>query len=189
MMRIKAPISGTVDEVNVKVGQMVSPGQTQAFRVVNSNELKLVAKISEAYVTNVKKGNKVIVSIPELGKDITTTVSFVGNNIDPMSRTFNVEAKLQSLPDLRPNMSAVIKVVFDTKSNAIVVPVNVIQTLNDEKIVYIAETKGNKTIARKKTVKVDGVYGNEANVEGLNAGDKIVTFGYQGLNDGDPIKI
>jgi membrane fusion protein (multidrug efflux system) len=188
--RIKSPINGIVDYVAIKAGESVSPGiLSGAFRIVNNNDLKLVASVSEAYVTNIKKGNKVIVSIPELKKDITTTVSFVGRNINALSRTFNVEAKLESLPDLRPNMTATIKVIFDTKNNAIVVPVNVIQTLNDEKIVYIAETKGKKTIARKKTVKVDGVYGNEANVEGLNAGDKIVTFGYQGLNDGDPIKI
>jgi membrane fusion protein (multidrug efflux system) len=188
--RIKSPIDGVIDQVAIKAGESVSPGiLSGGFRIVNNNNLKLVASVSEAYVTNIKKGNKVVVSIPELNKDITTTVSFVGRNINSLSRTFAVEAKLQSLPDLRPNMTATIKVIFDTKNNAIVVPVNVIQTLNDEKIVYIAETKGNKTVARKKTVKVDGVYGNEANVEGLNAGDKIVTFGYQGLNDGDPIKI
>jgi len=86
-------------------------------------------------------------------------------------------------------MTATIKVIFDTKTSSIVVPVNVIQTLNNEKVVYVAEANGNKTVARKKVVTVDGVYGNEAKVEGLNAGDKVVTFGYQGLNDGDPIKI
>ena len=188
MYRIKSPISGTVDEIHVKVGENISPGMPAA-RVVNTSDLKLVARISEAYISNVKKGNKVVVMIPEIGKDIMATVTFVGKNIDPMSRTFAVEVGLKSMPELRPNMTATVKVVFTTQENAIVVPVNVIQTLNNEKVVYIAEKKGDQTLARKKVVTVDGVYNNEAQVQGLASGDQIITFGYQGLNDGEVIKI
>jgi membrane fusion protein, multidrug efflux system len=188
MARIKSPINGTVDGVHVKIGETISPGMP-AFRVVNPTDLKLVANVSEAYVTTIKKGNKVIVSIPELKKDIEAKVSFVGNNIDPYSRTFVVEVNLKSLSDLRPNMTATVKVVFDTVNEAIVVPVNVIQTINNEKIVYVAESKGKQTIARKKVVTVDGVFNNQAQVQGLSAGDKVITFGYQGLSDGEVIKI
>jgi membrane fusion protein, multidrug efflux system len=188
MYRIKAPITGTVDEIQAKVGQAVQPG-LPAFRVVNASDLKLQADISEAYVTSVKKGNKVLINVPEIKKEIVGTVSFVGNNIDPMSRTFSVEVKLPSQADLRPNMSAIVKVIFSTADDAIVIPVNVIQTLNDEKIVYVAEKKGNVTVATKKVVTVEGVYNNQAQVQGLKAGDQVITVGYQGLNDGEAIKI
>ncbi|MBT1705337.1 efflux RND transporter periplasmic adaptor subunit [Chryseosolibacter indicus] len=188
MAKIKAPISGTVDEVVVKVGENISPGMPAA-RVVNASDLKLAAKVSEAFVTTIKKGNKVIVSIPELKKDIEAKVTFVGKNIDPLSRTFNVEINLPNHPDLRPNMTGTIKVVFNTEPSAIVVPVNVIQTVNNEKIVYVAENNGKQTVARKKIITVDGVFNNLAQVQGLKAGDKIVTFGYQGLSDGEVIKI
>jgi membrane fusion protein, multidrug efflux system len=188
MTRIKSPIAGTVDEVRVKVGENIAPGMPAA-RVVNSNDLKLVANVSEAYVTSVKKGNKVMINIPEIKKEIVGEVAFVGRNIDAMSRTFTIEVNLKSLPELRPNMSATVKVVFTSEPNAIVVPVNIIQSLNNEKIVYVAETKGKQTVARKKVVTVDGVYSNMAQVEGLKDGDRIITFGYQGLNDGEVIKI
>jgi len=188
MFRIKSPISGTVDEVNVKVGEGVSPA-VAAVRVINENDLKINARISEAYVTNIRKGDKVIVSVPELKKDITATVTFVAKNIDPLSRTFNVEVKLPSLQDLRPNMTATIKVVFKTIPSAIVVPVNVIQSVNDEKIVYVAEKKGDQTVAKKKVVTIDGVYANLAHVEGLQAGDRVITVGNEGLNDGDYVKL
>jgi membrane fusion protein, multidrug efflux system len=188
MTKIKAPISGSVDDVRVKVGENIAPGAPAAI-VVNNDVLKLTAKISEAYVTDIKKGNKVVINVPELKKQITGTVSFVGRNIDPLSRTFNVEVALKPHADLRPNMTATVKVIFNTYDNAIVVPVNVIQTLNDQKVVYVAEKNGNQVIAKKKTVTVEGVYGNLAQVQGLNAGDKIITFGYQGLNDGEVIKI
>jgi membrane fusion protein, multidrug efflux system len=188
MMKVKAPIGGVIDEVQVKVGENIAPGMPAA-RIVNNSDLKLVADVSEAYVTDVKKGDKVIINVPEIRKEIIGQVSFVGRNIDPLSRTFTVEVNLKSQPELRPNMSATIKVVFNTAAEAIVVPVNVIQTLNNEKVVYIAEKDGTKTVARKKVVTVDGVYNNMAQVQGLKGGDQIITFGYQGLNDGEVIKI
>lgn len=188
MTRVKSPINGTVDQVFVKVGENIAPG-LPAVRVVNTSDLKLVASVSEAFVTSVKKGDKAIVNIPELKKEIQSTVAFVGKTIDPLSRTFTVEVDLPSNTYLRPNMTGVLKVIFYTAPSAIVVPVNVIQTLNNEKIVYVAETKGKQTVARKKVVTVEGVYNNQAQVTGLNAGDKVITVGYLGLNDGDAIKI
>jgi membrane fusion protein, multidrug efflux system len=188
MMRIKSPIAGTVDEVSVKIGENIAPGQPAA-RVVNVSDLKIVADVSEAYVTTIKKGDKVVISIPELNKDITATITFVGKTINMMSRTFAVEVKLPSEANLRPNMSAVIKVIFRTDASALVVPVNVVQSLNGEKIVYVAEKQGANTVAKKRVVTVDGVFDNLAQVRGLNAGDKIVTVGYQGLSDGQFIKL
>lgn len=188
MMRIKSPISGTVDEISVKIGENIAPGQPAA-RVVNTSDLKIVASISESFITNVKKGDRVEVTIPELKKDIKGTVTFVGKTIDLLSRTFAVEVKLPSHANLRPNMSAVIKVIYHTSSAAIVVPVNVVQEVNGEKIVYIAESDGKNMVAKKKKVEVLGVFGNGAEVSGLKAGDKIVTVGYQSLSDGEFIKI
>lgn len=189
MTRVKAPITGTVDEVNAKEGEMASP-QMPSFRVVNTSNLKLTAKVSEAYVTNIKRGNKTIVTIPELNKDIEASVTFVGRNIDPLSRTFNVEVKLPSYADLRPNMTGVIKVVYFTEPNAVTVPVNVVQTLNNEKVVYVAETDGKNLVARKRVVTVEGVFDNLAQIKsGIKAGDKIISFGFQGLSDGEVIKM
>jgi RND family efflux transporter MFP subunit len=186
--RIKAPVSGTVDDVMVKVGENIAPGMP-AVRVVNTSELKIQAPVSEAYVTDIKKGNKVLVRISELNKEVEAKVTFVSKTIDILSRTFNVEVALPSDPDLRPNMTATIRVVFRTDPSAVVVPINVVQEVNNEKIVYIAEQKGKHMVATKKVIKVDGVYGNLAHVEGLNAGDKLITVGYQGLNDGDYVEI
>jgi len=188
MTRITSPINGTVDEVTVKVGENIAPGMPAA-RVVNSSELKLVANVSEAYVTELRVGDKVVVSIPQLDKEINGRLSFVGKTIDPLSRTFTVEVDLPSLPELRANMTATIKIVFRTESAAIVVPVNVIQNINNEKVVYVVDGDGDKAVARKKVVSVSGVYEDQAEVKGLSAGEKIITVGYQGLNDGQRIKI
>lgn len=188
MTRIKSPINGTVDEVVVKVGQGAAPGQPAA-RIVNTSNLKLVAGISESFVSKVKKGDKVEVTISELDKPYKATVTFVGKTIDLLSRTFPIEVKLPSDAALRPNMTAVIKVIYHTEQNAIVVPVNIIQSVNNEKIVYVAEKDGANTVARKKVVEVMGVFGDGAQVKGLNPGDKLVTVGFESLSDGENIKI
>jgi RND family efflux transporter MFP subunit len=188
MSKIKAPINGTIDNITLKVGENIAPGMP-AVRIINTNNLKLKASISEAYVTSIKKGNKVVVLFPEQNKEISAVVTFVGKNIDLLSRTFNIEVKLPSSADLRPNMTATARIIFLTAPSAIVIPVNVIQDINNEKVVYVAEAKDKQTVARRRVVTVDGVYGNQAQVKGLKASDKLITVGYQGLNDGDFVKI
>lgn len=189
MTRIKSPINGTVDKLIVKLGESIAPG-APAARVVNTSNLKLTANISEAHITNVKVGNKAIVSIPELKKDLVAQVIFVGKTIDPVSRTFAVEVKLPSYPELHPNMTGVVKIVYFTDPKALVVPVNVVQALNNEKVVYVAETDGKNMVARKRIVTVSGVFDNLAQITaGILAGDKIISFGYQGLSDGDVVKM
>jgi membrane fusion protein (multidrug efflux system) len=189
MTKIKAPITGTIDAVNVKIGENVAPG-LPAFRVINTSDLKVALNVSEAYANAINKGNKVTVTITDSGKTFESSISFVGKNIDPLSRSFPVEVKLPSSRELRPNMTAVIRVIFQTYPSALSVPINVVQDINGEKVVYVAESNGTQLVARKRIIKIDGVYGNQAHVlSGLQAGDKIVTVGYQGLNDGQFIKM
>jgi membrane fusion protein (multidrug efflux system) len=188
MSKIKSPIAGVVDNLQVKVGQNIAPGMPAA-RVVNNSELKITAKVSEAFSTQIKKGDKVRVTFPDLDKTIDAKVTFSARNIDALSRTFIVEASLPSSADLRPNMSAIVKVIYETSPSAILVPINLVQTVNGEKIVYVAEQEGAKTVARKKVITVSGVYDNLAEVSGVVKGDQLITVGYQGLNDGELIKI
>jgi RND family efflux transporter MFP subunit len=188
MALIKSPISGSVDAVDVKIGQNAAPG-APAFRVVSSDRLKFIANVSEAYVTDVKKGNKVQIAFGDLNKSVSGQVTFVGKAINQLSRTFPVEIALASNSDFRPNMSGELKLIFHSEEAAIVVPVNVVQDINGQKVVYTAETVDGKLVAKKNIVKVIGVYGNLAQVSTLKSGDKIITVGYQGLNDGELIKI
>ena len=188
MSRIKSPIDGSVDEVALKIGQNVAPGMP-AFRVVSFDKLKMRASVSETYVTSVKKGNKVTLTFPDINKELEATVTFVGKTINQLSRTFPVEVALPSYADLRPNMSGVLKIIFQTVPDALTIPVNVVQDINGEKVVYIAELSDGKMVARRKVVEVTGIYGNLAQVAGLKAGDKVINVGYQGLNDGELIKI
>lgn len=187
MSRIKSPIDGSVDAVDVKIGQNVAPG-APAFRVVSFDKLKMIANVSEAYVIQIKTGNRVVITFPDINKSIEAKVTFVGKTINQLSRTFPIEVAMPADADLRPNMSGILKVIFQTVPDALTVPVNVVQDINDEKVVYIADKDGDKMIARRKVVTVNGIYGSLAQVSGLNAGDQVISVGYQGLNDGEVVK-
>jgi len=189
MSRIKSPINGTIDAVNIKIGENAAPG-APAFRVVNTNSLKVKANVSEAYITSLTKGNTARIEFPDLDKKVEAKVSFVGRNIDALSRTFPVEIDLPGSADLRPSMTAVLRIVYQTNANSICVPVNIVQEINGEKVVYIQDQDGNQLVARRKVIELGGVFDNLAEVKsGLKSGDKIITVGYQGLNDGEFIKI
>ncbi len=187
MCRIKSPIDGSVDAVDVKIGQNVAPGMP-AFRVVSFEKLKINANISESYVVDIKVGDKVKVTFPDISREVDAKVTFVGKTINQLSRTFPVEVSLPAYSDLRPNMTSILRVIFQTVPDALTVPVNVVQDINNQKVVYIAEADGSRTVARRKVVEVKGIFGTQAHITGLKAGDKIITVGYQGLNDGEVVK-
>ncbi|HVI45548.1 MAG TPA: efflux RND transporter periplasmic adaptor subunit [Chitinophaga sp.] len=186
--RIISPISGTVDAVIVKLGDNAMPG-FPAFRVVNANNLKVTANIAETYAGLVKTGDRVLIAFPDINRQIIANISFASRTIDPLSRTIKVEVPLKADNALRPNMIAHIKIVDYTASNAIVIPVNVIQYSSGKPYVLVAQNANGKQVAVRKTVELGRTYNDRAEIKsGLQKGDVIITTGFQGLNDNDLIK-
>lgn len=189
MYKVKSPINGTVDEVDVKIGQASSPG-VPAFRVVNLNALRVKADVSETYASKIKEGDDVVVFFPDLNKEIHSKVSFVGKSISAMNRTFGVLVNLQSTPEYHPNMIAILKIVDYKTDEAIVESVNVVQNSENGNYIFIAVTDGNNTIARKQVIKLGRDYNGMVEItDGLKVGDRIITTGYQDVEDGERLKL
>ncbi|MBP9186038.1 MAG: efflux RND transporter periplasmic adaptor subunit [Bacteroidia bacterium] len=189
MYVIKAEYSGTVDLVNIKVGQGAAPG-VPAISVINPSALKIKADLSESYANLVKQGNPVLINFPDINKSSKSVVTYASKSINNLTRTFNVEVALPSESEYHPNMVAEIKIVDYENKNAMVVPINVIQEIDGQKLVYIVtKDSTNKTIAKKVVVKVGKTYGTNAEIlNGLNVGDQVITTGYQDLTDGEEVK-
>jgi RND family efflux transporter MFP subunit len=190
MAQVVSPISGTVESVPLRVGQMASPGMpTSTIRVINMSVAKITADVSETYATRIKNGNPAIVSLPDQGKEIETRLNFTSRFIDPSNRTFKVECKISSADmELRANMIAYIKIKDYTNENAICLPVNTIQSDQEGKFVYIAKQNGNDWSAEKQMVKTGMDYNGTIEVlEGITVGDKIITSGFQNLNPGEKV--
>ena len=186
MTRIKSPINGTVDQVNIKTGQSVAPG-IPVFRVVNMNAMKVVGEVAESYLATIKSGNDVLISFPDLDKEINGKLDYAGKAINRLNRTFNVEVRLNSKDgSFSPNMLAVLKIVDQTVPSALVVPVGSIQKSSEGEFVYIAVVEGKTTVAKRRVVTSGITYNGMTQVaEGLAAGDKVITTGYQGIIEGD----
>jgi membrane fusion protein, multidrug efflux system len=189
--KIKSPISGTVEECNIKVGGVVSPDpRMAAYRVVEFKNLKVIAEVSESYSSRVQEGDKLVVFFPDLNKQIETQVSFVSKYINPVNRTFLIETKINSSsPDLKANMIAIVQINDYHSDNAILLPMNLLQTDQSGSYVYVARPKENQQLAVKQPVKIGNSYNGIAEVlEGLNVGDKVISTGFQELVDGEYIR-
>ncbi len=187
MYSIRADFDGVVDMVNMKVGQQVAPGT--GITVVNPSALKIKADLSESYSSQIKQGNAVNLVFPDINKNMQAKVTYASKSINPLTRTFNVEIGLPSDADLHPNMVAEIKIIDYEKANSIVVPINVIQDLDGEKVVFIAVKEGNKLVAKKAVVTVGKTYATSAEIlSGLNEGDEVITTGFQDLAEGQVLK-
>lgn len=189
LSRVRSGISGTVDDIMLKVGETTSPGMPAA-RIVNTGKLKISSNVSEAYINSLAPGNEAIVQLGDISKTFTGKVSFTGKNINPLSRTFGIEIPVPGGTDARPGMSARIKVIYRKLSDAIVLPVNLVQNGNDEQFVFVAEEKDGKWIAVRRVVKTGGTFsGKSVILSGLQSGDRVISVGYQGLNDGEPVSL
>ena len=187
--RIVAPISGTVDAVIAKVGDNAAPG-VPTFRIVNSNNLRVVANVAESFAGKVKTGAEVLLTFPDINKEQRTRIGFASKTIDPVSRTIRVEVPLKSTADLHPNMIAQLRIIDYKQADAVVVPVSVIQYSLGKPYVLTVKGSGNKLQAVRNNIEIGRTYNDKAEIKsGLQTGDKIITSGFQGVNDNDFVKL
>ena len=190
LSRIVSPINGTVESVPLRVGEMASPGlPASTIRVINMSVAKISAEVAETYASRIKDGNEALISFPDLGKEIETKLNFTSRYIDPVNRTFKVESKFSSKEvELRANMIAYIKIKDYTNEKAFCLPANYVQTNQDGKYIYIAKQDGDGWVAERRIVKTGMDYnGTIEIVEGISAGEKIITSGFQELNAGENV--
>lgn len=189
LARIISPINGTVDAVIAKIGDAASPGNP-AFRVVNSKDLRVVANVAESFAGKVSTGDEVEVTLPDIQRTFRTKIGFASRVIDALSRTIRVEIPITGDKELHPNMIAQLRIVDYRAKDAVVIPVNVIQYSLGKPYVLTVKGSGDKLQAVRSHIELGRTYNDKAEIKsGLNAGDKIITTGFQGLNDNDFIKL
>lgn len=187
MSRIKAPISGTVDEVVPKVGEMATPGMP-AFRVTSPSDLSLAAHVSESYAPYVKRGDDVQIYFPAIDKTYKARVTTVAQSIDPTSRTFEVKANLPADKQIKINMYGKMAINDRNLKDVIVAPVDVLQKGATGNYVFVAEEQNGKWLARRRDVDMGLSYENKAEItSGLKAGDRLITDGYKEVSDGQAV--
>lgn len=187
---IRAPFSGTIDEVIIERGQVVSPGQ-ELFRIVNLGNMYVTANVPENYLSELKLGATVEVFLNAIGKTYKGKVRQVGTYINPNNRTFGIEIAVPN-PDnlLRPNQVAVLKIEDYINKGALLIPTNIIsENASNQKIVYVV-TNGKEPKVTQRIIEVGYTSGAMVEVKsGLESGETVITDGAKVLTDGANVEI
>ncbi|QXP51309.1 efflux RND transporter periplasmic adaptor subunit [Cellulophaga sp. HaHa_2_1] len=191
---IKAPFSGTIDDVITEQGSVVAAGQSPIMRIVNLDHMYIETDVPENYITNVSKGKSVEVELPILGKTISTKIRQAGDFINPSNRTFKVEVGIPSKESgVKPNLTARLKINDYTNENAVLIPQSIIsENADGEQYVYlVSDKKANEEgIAKKIIIKTGKTQGDVIEVlEGLENGAEIIKEGARSVEDGQTVKV
>ncbi|MES2567501.1 MAG: efflux RND transporter periplasmic adaptor subunit [Bacteroidota bacterium] len=187
MTKIISPIDGTVDAVDIKLGQLTAPGMP-AIRVINFSNLKLKADLAESYASKVHKGDEVMVKFPDSDDTLTSRVIYSSRAINTLNRTFGVEVALDNQKEYHPNQIAILNINdYRSSKPTIAIPLNFVQKdLKGRRFVLVADNKK----AAKRSVTLGKEYNGKVEIlSGLSAEDLLITSGYSGLNEGDAIEI
>ena len=185
---VYADISGTVNTLSVKLGESFAPG-AQTLQLVNTDNLKVTVQVPEVYQERVKVGTPVKIDFPGLGnKEVIGTVHIAGKVINTGNRSFQVEIHIPNGSDIRANQVAVVKIQDYTASNVLTIPINTLQTDENGKYVMVATKDKDRTVAHKKSITIGQTYSDKVQVlSGLDSGDQLITDGFQGLYEGQPV--
>jgi RND family efflux transporter MFP subunit len=188
---IYAPISGVVERIFQKEGEVVSPG-FPIVEIINTQKVKIVADLPENYLQAVRKGEMVDIYFPALRDSIFGHVSLVGRTIDASNRTFKVEVNVQNKTGLlKPNLLAEMRINDFTKEDVIVISADLVQQeINGQKFIFTMDTSAVPAVAKKVYIKT-GEGGNNQVVitSGLSEGTQLIVKGALGLTTGDPIEV
>jgi membrane fusion protein (multidrug efflux system) len=193
---VYSDISGTVNLLNIRPGEFFSSGvQAQAtagsgaqLQVMNTDNLKVVVQVPEIYQERVKVGTPVKIILPGLNnREITGMVHIASPVINTGNRAYQVEIYISGR-DIRANQVAVVKLQDYTAGNVLTIPINTLQTDENGKYVMVAVKDKDKLVAHKKSITIGQTYADKVQVlSGLDSGDQLITDGFQGLYEGQPI--
>jgi membrane fusion protein, multidrug efflux system len=188
---VYADQTGIAEIVNIRGGEMFTGMSALGpqIQIINNGSLNVNVDVPENYVSRIKVGSKVVVEVPSMNKKFNSTVKKISQSINPGSRGFTAECAVPAGLALKPNMGASINILNHANTKAIVIPVNVIQSDEKSKYVYVMENGSNgKKVTKKKNISVGEIYGDDIEVlSGLGSGDRIIIQGFQNLYEGQLI--
>jgi RND family efflux transporter MFP subunit len=190
---VRAPFTGTIDDVITEQGTVVAPGSSPLFRIVNLQDMYIETDVPELYISEVVPGKDVQVDFTVLNKQMDAKVRQAGNFINPANRTFKVEIAVDNKDKtIKPNLTAKLKINDYTNDKAILIPQSIIsENAEGQQYVYtITEKSEDKGKAKRVIIETGKTQGDLIEVtSGLENGNEIVDEGARSVKDGQDVKI
>ena len=189
LSNVYSPASGVAEEVNIHVGETFTGSPMAGIKIINTSSLKVITDVPESYLSRVRKGTTVKVVVPDINRSYNSTISVISQSVNATSRGFTAEIKIPFDNALRPGQAAMVKILDYSNANGIVIPVNLVQSDETSKYVYVLDKlPSGKSVAKKKPVVIGEVYGDNVEIkQGLVAGEQLISEGYQSLYEGQVI--
>jgi RND family efflux transporter MFP subunit len=184
--QLLSPLTGIVTARNYDNGDMYS-GAMPVFVVQQIRPVKLHVNVSESYFAQVRKGMPVSVRLDVYPTDtFPGTVSIPYPTIDPATRSFTVELKVQNADEkVRPGMFARATFEFGTKRNVVCSDRAIVrQTGSGDRFVYVYN---NGKVEYRKVVLGQRFADRYEILSGLTEGDRVVVVGQSNLTDGKEV--
>ena len=185
--KIRAPISGTITQRLIELGNNVSVNQ-KLFVMVDFDTLYARVFIPEKDIQKIKIGQKALVTVEAYpGKKFWGHVKMINPIIDPESGTVKVTVVLlKKGTPLRPGMFATVKIITDSHPNALFIPKRALLLESETDRVFVV----TDSLAHQRDVKLGFSDGNRIEVlSGLKEGDWVVVIGQEGLQNGALVRM
>jgi len=187
-MIIRAPISGTIDEKNVYVGQYVTTqGSSTALAKVKSVSLvDAVIQIEQNDLSRIQICQAAFVKL-ENNQSFDGIVKSIDPSANPTSRSFDCKVELTNVDNsLLPGQYVTVDIPDYSVTEAITIPVNALMGSEDNYYIFIAE----HDTAQKCPITIGKIFNNTVEIKsGVKQGDNMITSNINMLQDGDKIKI
>jgi len=185
--RITAPISGQLNEIKAKKGDLLDVNQ-QVAQILQFKKVKVTVGVPESDVAAVFDLNEAEVIIEALGnRKVKGKKIFLSRQPRTLARLYDLELLVPN-PDGRilPGMFGQVKLIKRVIDQALAVPLYAVITHGDESFVYV-EKDGK---AERRLIKLGVLVGWRVHVEaGLNPGERVIVVGQRFLNDGQIVKV
>ncbi len=188
---VRAPFAGSVEEVRVDVGDLVSPGRPLAT-LVDLSRARIHAGVTSTEAAGLTPGTPAPVVLAELGgTPVEAEIHSIGRIADPASGTYTVELWLDS-PDglLREGMVAQVRLPVEAGRRNPVVPRAALVRSEGGMAVFVVDQSGGEARAVARPVRIGRSNAEKVEVlEGVSVGEEVVIDGLFALRDGAPVMV
>ncbi len=184
---VTAPISGSILTSTVKVGQKVNASSVIA-KIGDISNLQVTAKVPERYVAYLKEGQKAQITFQAYGDQVfEASVYRISPVVDPATRTKEILLHFdKDYPQINAGMFAKVKLFTVDYSGYPAIQQDSLTENGDDYYLYIV--KEDSTVTKRKVLRGKNVDGYVQIIEGLSAGEVVVTEGMLTLYEGAKVR-
>lgn len=184
---VRAPFAGVISAREVQVGARVAGG-TKVFSMVKLDDLVARVFVPGRYLPVVAENQPAVVTSEFLpNKTFNGWVKRISPVIDPKSGTFKVTVGVRADKpnELPPGLFVGVRVITDTRPNAILIPKRAVIYEGGERYVYTVVN--DRAVKKKLSVGFEDPSNVEA-LSGFEVGTAVIVLGQSGLKDGSLVR-